>query len=242
MIVNRMFLFDIDGTITDSRQKIDPKFKDFFSDFCMNNKVCFVTGSNKPKTVEQIGEDTYNLALYSFNCAGNELWQKDKLILRHTWEPPAELYSYLEKIIEDSAYKHKTGNHIELRNGMVNLSIPGRNCTLEQRHDYIQWDKQTRDRETILNRLNAVFPNMFDVYIGGETGLDIFPIGFGKTQAYYYLKELYPDHSFYYFGDQIIPGHNDYDIAMKCDHNYKVKSWMEIEEILAYFINAGICE
>ena len=48
------FIFDVDGTLTPSRGKIDNDFKKFFVEFCMNNNVYLVTGSDKPKTVEQI--------------------------------------------------------------------------------------------------------------------------------------------------------------------------------------------
>lgn len=239
--MSKIFLFDIDGTITPSRQKINENFKLFFEDFCKRNMVCFVTGSDKPKTIEQIGGDTFNLALYSFNCAGNELWKKDKLIQRNLWDVPAELLYELETIIHNSPFVHKTGNHIEKRVGMVNVSIPGRKCTIEQRREYVIWDKETNDRETILNKLNVKFPGMFDIYIGGETGIDIFPVGKGKIQALEYLDVIYPEYKFYYFGDQIKPGYNDYDIAMKCDHNYKVKTWLDTYEILNYFEQCGVC-
>lgn len=239
--MSKIFLFDIDGTLTPSRQKINENFKTFFDDFCKRNLVCFVTGSDKPKTIEQIGHDTFNLALYSFNCAGNELWEKDKLIQRNLWDVPAELLYALETIVHNSPFVHKTGNHIEKRVGMVNVSIPGRNCTIEQRREYVRWDKETNNRETILNKLNARFPGMFDIYIAGETGIDIFPVGKGKIQALGYLDVIYPEHKFYYFGDQIKPCYNDYDIAMKCDHSYKVKTWLDTYEILSYFEQCGVC-
>ena len=56
------FVFDVDGTLTPSRGEIDPEFKQFFDKFCIKNNVYFVTGSDKAKTVEQLGEDTYALA------------------------------------------------------------------------------------------------------------------------------------------------------------------------------------
>lgn len=240
--MKRLFLFDVDGTLTPSRQNIDPSFKEFFSEFCVSNPVCFVTGSDKAKTIEQIGENLFNKALFSFNCAGNEIWEREKLIYKRSWEPPNSLISTLKDILEKSQYPYKTGNHIELRNGMVNFSIPGRNCSLEQRKHYVKWDRETNDRERILSKLNAYFVNEYDIYIGGETGLDIFPVGFGKSQVVKYIRDMESNYVLYYFGDQIIPNHNDYDIAMKCDHNYKVKSWTDTKEILDYFIEAGICE
>lgn len=240
--MKKIFLFDIDGTITPSRQKIDETFKLFFADFCVRNTVCFVTGSDKPKSIEQISTDIFDLALYSFNCAGNELWQKNNLLQKNVWKPPTDLLYALSDAVSSSQFKHKTGNHIEKRNGMVNVSVPGRNCNLEQRLEYVKWDKEKKERENILNKLNVMFPGLFDMYIGGETGLDIFPAGKGKIQAAEFLDKIYPDHVFYYFGDQIKQGYNDYDIAMACDHNYKVKNWQETQEILKYFECYGICE
>ena len=58
----KKFIFDVDGTLTPSRGKIDEKFSQFFFDFCTLNHVYLVTGSDKPKTVEQIGNVIYGMA------------------------------------------------------------------------------------------------------------------------------------------------------------------------------------
>ena len=57
-----MFLFDVDGTLTPSRKKIDKEFSKFFSNFCKNNDVYLVTGSDRAKPVYQLGESLYNKA------------------------------------------------------------------------------------------------------------------------------------------------------------------------------------
>ena len=51
------FLFDVDGTLTPARSKIDKKFKKFFANWTTfqkeeGNEVFLVTGSEKEKTVE----------------------------------------------------------------------------------------------------------------------------------------------------------------------------------------------
>ena len=74
------FIFDVDGTLTPSRGLIDSEFKQFFNEFCRDNPVYLVTGSDKSKTVEQIGEDTYNLCHSVYNCSGNDVWQSNKHI------------------------------------------------------------------------------------------------------------------------------------------------------------------
>ena len=63
------FIFDVDGTITPSRGQIDSNFAIFFTTFCVENDVYLVTGSDKEKTIEQIGEEIYSLANRVYNCS-----------------------------------------------------------------------------------------------------------------------------------------------------------------------------
>ena len=58
--MKQYFIFDVDGTLTLSRKHIDHKFYTFFLDFCRNNLVYLVTGSDKPKTMEQLTPEIYN--------------------------------------------------------------------------------------------------------------------------------------------------------------------------------------
>ena len=47
------FIFDVDGTLTPSRGKIDLEFKTFFDTFCKLNDVYLVTGSDRDKTINK---------------------------------------------------------------------------------------------------------------------------------------------------------------------------------------------
>ena len=47
----KRFIFDVDGTLTPSRQPMDPQFKEWFLSFMEREKVWLVTGSDYPKTV-----------------------------------------------------------------------------------------------------------------------------------------------------------------------------------------------
>ena len=235
------FLFDIDGTLTDSRQKIDSEFETYMIDFCVSNKVAFVTGSDKNKTIEQIGQRLFSSADYSFNCAGNEVWKNGNLIHKSEWEPSEELLLYLQHFISTSKFHTHTGKHIEVRNGMVNFSIIGRNCTADQRKEYVQWDKSTSERERLQTKISAHFDDL-DVFIGGETGLDIYPKGKNKEQVIDFLKAHEPGEKYYYFGDQIFKNGNDYNIAMRCDNRYQVRGWKDTYEILKFLQEARMCE
>jgi len=232
--VNRKFVFDVDGTLTPSRQKIDPKFADFFLDFCNGNKVYLITGSDRKKTEEQLNASILRSAQMVFNCAGNEVWRGNEVVHRNFWTPPSALIDELNRILKSSKFPYRTGNHVEFRTGMVNFSIIGRNCDLTERQEYVLWDRETRERESIAAKIKFSFPDI-DLHIGGETGIDIFEKGHGKSQCVPFIKTTNEDF-LYYFGDQIFPGGNDYDAAILCNVHRNVTSWKGTYENLGFLM------
>lgn len=228
----RKFIFDVDGTLTPSRQKMDKDFSDFFESFCKDYPVYLVTGSDKPKTIEQIGEKIFNLAHMSFNCAGNEVWVGNELIHKNDWSPSEDLVSFLEDLLSKSEFGHKAGHHIEFRNGMINFSIVGRKCTYDQRQLYKLWDEEYSERKKLADTLRSRFDNI-DVNIGGETGLDIFRKGGGKSQSISKIRTD-SDDILHYFGDQIFPGGNDFDAAVLCENYIQVHDWADTYDTLIH--------
>ena len=137
-----IYIFDIDGTLTPSRNPIDKQFKQQFLNFCKHNKVWLVTGSDKDKSVEQLGEDAWLAADRVYQCCGNQLWIGGKMIEQNEWSGEEYLDTLLNMMLDKSEYPHRFGNHIEKRIGLVNFSVVGRNCTQEQRNEYFQWDNE----------------------------------------------------------------------------------------------------
>ena len=89
------FIFDVDGTLTPSRQEIDSDFAVYFSNFCVINDVYLVTGSDKEKTVEQVGEEIYSLAKRVYNCSGSDVWEGEKNVYTSNWQLPHEAEKWL---------------------------------------------------------------------------------------------------------------------------------------------------
>lgn len=225
------FIFDVDGTLTPSRGKIDPEFKSWFLDFCIHNDVYLVTGSDNPKTVEQLGENLCRWPIFIYNCSGNDVWAKNELIRSRNWTAPEELESLMTGWLHASKFPLRTGNHIERRNGSINFSIVGRNATLGERMLYIKWDIDNKERESIAHDINMKFDNI-TATIGGETGIDIHPTGWDKSQI---LSDFnLSEDKIFFFGDKTMPGGNDYPLAKKLKNVYQVKSWRETWETLSY--------
>tara|TARA_R100000951_G_scaffold24316_1_gene20524 strand:- start:6769 stop:7512 length:744 start_codon:yes stop_codon:yes gene_type:complete len=231
------YIFDVDGTLTPSRSAIDKKFAQWLSDFCDNNDCYFVTGSDKPKTIEQIGETIYNKAKYVFQCAGNEMWRGDVLLSSGVLELSADLKQHLANILEQSSFKHKTGrNHIEQRSGLVNFSILGRPAGSMTRDLYKKHDKFTNERYIICQELGFDYDS-YQFSVAGDTGIDITTKGMDKSQI---LKHFSDTDILYFFGDKTGSGGNDHEIALavhdRLGYNrvFSIEGWRHTWNILKH--------
>jgi len=228
--MSKNYIFDVDGTLTPSRGKIDAEFKKQFLEFARTHNVSLVTGSDRPKTLEQLGDEVYNSCDRVYNCSGNDVYARDKQLSRNAWSLPAEAGFFLTNELDNSGWKTQTGLHIEDRPGMVNFSVVGRYANKQQRSDYYEYDKQVMERSAIAERFNTRFPEL-SAKVGGETGIDIFQKGRDKSQI---LKDFDID-SIKFYGDRVDPAGNDYPLAVKLkqEHVFAVTSWKDTQRLLA---------
>jgi len=227
------FIFDVDGTLTPSRGVIDEAFGKWFIDFMKYNDVYFVTGSDSEKTIEQLGEEIFEKAKYSFNCSGNAVYEKGQIIHKSDWACPDDIWLYLEDELYKSHYPNKYGKNFEPRIGMLNFSVVGRQAVGEQRKKYYEWDQINNERERIASYINNHWPEV-TASVGGETGIDIFPKGKDKAQILEWFSEKDP---LIFFGDRIDPSGNDWSVANAIVDNqrgiyYNVSDWTETWNIL----------
>ncbi len=227
------FIFDVDGTLTPSRGKIDDDFKKFFVEFCKNNNVYLVTGSDKPKTVEQIGDELYSMAKRVYNCSGSEVWVGDRQIKTNDWKIPYHVRTWLKDKLEESNFPLRTGLHIEERVGMINFSVVGRNATVGERKLYVAYDKEHNERNIIADLFNKEFTELV-ARPGGETGIDISPIGKDKSQI---INDFDINDTLHFFGDRMDPQGNDYPLKKVIIDNdlgfaIQVNGWKNTWEML----------
>lgn len=193
--------------------------------FANTRKIWLVTGSDRQKTLEQVGEELYNACKRVYQCNGNDLWIGNDNPFTSAWHLPDDAVDWLKTELENSRFAYKTGNHFDARPGLCNFSIVGRNATWLQREVYIEWDKTTDERKVIANIFNQKFPELV-AQVAGETGLDIAPVGADKRQLAFDLEE-----PAMFFGDTIYEGGNDYPLAQLIEHR-KVSNWKQTKEYL----------
>ena len=228
----KKFIFDVDGTITPSRKLIDPEFEQYFIEFASTNQVFLVTGSDRKKTLEQIGQRLYNAVQRVYQCSGNDVWEKEQNIRTTDIYVPCEMYAKFTDLLAKSSFPIRTKNHIDTRPGLVNFSIIGRNCTSEQRAEYVQYDSIFEERSYIAEALRNDFPE-YDVQIAGETGIDITIKGKNKSQV---IHDFDVSDELFFFGDRMDPNGNDYPLAevirKKNGKTFHVTDWRDTWNLL----------
>jgi len=213
-----VYLFDVDGTLTEPLSEVDDEFADVFLSWIRDSKkiVYLVTGSDIVKTKKQIFSSFIDQCTGLFTCSGNVFYSKGKLVYENELELPPNFIEDLELYLEQgTAWRQKTGNHIEIRQGMVNFSTLGRNASMDLRKAYAQWDKEQREREDIVDYIKGLYPE-FEVAIGGAVSVDIYPAGKNKAQVVDKVEEIHGEGiPMIFVGDRNIPGGNDWPLAQK---------------------------
>jgi phosphomannomutase len=221
-----LLLFDMDGTLTPSRNKITASIKEQLHYFKSFNfiKLGVVSGSDLIKIKEQLGEDV--LEVFDYVCTENGLVTYTLGELTHTNSMVEflgenvyqKIVNGFLKILSTIELNLKRGNFLELRTGMLNVCPIGRSCSQKERDDFEQFDKTHKIRETIVNQMNQYLTSIdlediLQMSIGGQISIDVFPKGWNKTYCLQHFTTS-TELKVHFFGDRIFPGGNDYEIGI----------------------------
>lgn len=210
--MNKIYLFDVDGTLTPPRQKMASNFASFFDAFTLHHDVFLISGSNYAKLEEQVPENILEQCLGVYGCSGAEYYEKGVLQYTREHQFPNELMYLCQHFVRSSVFTMKTGNHIEMRPGMLNVSSVGRNADDNQRKAYHAWDVCTDERLEFVKQINESGLD-YEASAGGEISVDIVPRGWNKSVVKEQILKKFPHASLIFFGDRIVKNGNDLPLA-----------------------------
>jgi phosphomannomutase len=209
-------LYDMDETVTKPRKAIQQDMVDLLTDLKKKVYVGLVGGSDLTKITEQIGKD--NLHIFDFIFAENGLYaMKDGAVLEkmsiRDYMGEERLKTFINfclKYLSEIDIPIKRGTFIEYRNGMLNISPIGRNCSQEERDEFEKYDKIHGIRAKFVKVLEEKFADYkLKFSVGGQISFDAFPQGWDKSYCLKFLTEFQDIH---FFGDKTFEGGNDYEI------------------------------
>ncbi|GAV85572.1 PMM domain-containing protein [Cephalotus follicularis] len=209
-------LFDVDGTLSAPRKVATPQMLEFIGELRKVVTVGVVGGSDLSKISEQLGKTVINDYDYVFSENGLVAHKYGKLIGTQSVKSflgegnLKELINYILHYIADLDIPIKRGTFIEFRNGMLNVSPIGRNCSQEERDEFEKYDKVQNVRPKMISVLREKFAHLNLTFsIGGQISFDVFPQGWDKTYCLRFLEDF---HEIHFFGDKTYKGGNDHEI------------------------------
>ena len=210
-------LFDVDGTLTKPRNKVTEDMLSFLENLHNKVDVGIVGGSDLHKIQEQLGDVlTYPYIDYVFSENGLVAYKGNELINKTSFchylgdDKLERFINFTLKYIANLKIPVKRGTFIELRQGMMNVSPIGRNCSQEERDAFEQYDNVYHVRKTMIETLEKEFPDFGLKYsVGGQISFDVLGTTFDKTYCLQFLKDY---DKVYFFGDKTDKGGNDYEI------------------------------
>lgn len=231
-----IYVFDMDGTLTPARQPMQKDFSFRFLPWLKTNLAYIAAGSNYEKLTEQLPPDIVSSFSGIFSSMGNVYHQKGQEVYKNEIKLDKEMLKSLERFRKSTTYDGKLySNYMELRPGMLNFSILGRNCPFSEREKYHNWDNIHHEREKIAKYMNDNFKD-YDFSLGGKISIDIVPRGFGKEQIAHVIRKNHPNDKIIFIGDRVVEGGNDYTLAqaLRAMENTEVIAVENPEDVLKY--------
>ncbi|CAL8082985.1 unnamed protein product [Calicophoron daubneyi] len=210
-------LFDLDGTLTKSRNPITPEMSDFLSRLQSHVPLAVVSGSDYEKVAWQLGGTKMvqkldfvfsenGLVVHRF---GKETGCTD--IVAHLGEDLIQDFiNYALECMSHIRLPRKRGTFVEFRKGLINICPVGRSCSQQEREEFAKYDEMHNIRQKLVDQLRTRFASTeLQFAIGGQISFDVFPKGWDKR---YCLRFLTGYKTIHFFGDKTEEGGNDYEI------------------------------
>jgi phosphomannomutase len=176
-----------------------------------------VGGSDLVKIEEQLGEDAASTYDYLFSENGLMAFKKGALLkatsfVDHLGEDKLQkLLNFILIYIANLDIPIKRGTFVEFRNGMLNVSPIGRNCSQSERDEFEKFDLAAGIRAKFVKVLQTQFEEYDLTYsVGGQISFDVFPKGWDKTYCLQFVTNDFDD--IHFFGDKTYAGGNDHEI------------------------------
>jgi len=217
--LKKLIVFDLDGTMAESKSSLDDEMPALLRDLLSIIKVAVIFGGNWPQfemqLVSNLPRDTNleNLSLlptcgtkfYKYGSAWEELYSEN-----FTDEENAKIIGSLHEAIGSLGFNAEMvrGEVIEDRGSQITFSALGQDAPLEKKK---KWDPDFSKRKQIKALLDKSVPE-FSVRLGGTTSVDVTKQGVDKAYGIRKLRDVLgvAISEMIFIGAALFPGGNDY--------------------------------
>ena len=243
--MKKLIVFDLDGTIAESKSSLDDEMSALLRDLLSIIKVAVISGGNWPQFEKQLVSNLphdaklKNLSLlptcgtkfYKYNSTWEKLYSED-----FTDEEKEKIISSLQKAIGLSDFKAERvwGELIEDRGSQITFSAIGQQAPLEEKK---KWDPDFAKRKQMKAFLDKSIPE-FSVRLGGTTSVDVTKQGIDKAYGIRKLRDILGVAivEMIFIGDALFPGGNDYPAKEAGVASVQVKGPQETKRVIETII------
>ncbi|MBX4200267.1 HAD-IIB family hydrolase [Candidatus Parcubacteria bacterium] len=219
-IKKRLIIFDLDGTLAQSKSSIDSEMQCLIEELLKTRKVLVISGGKwrqfKVQLLDKLNLSPEQLVnLFIATGGGSSMYRFEEGEVREMYSNVFD-HEEREKVLEafkyamDAAYEkpEKTyGDIIEDRGSQITFSGLGQEAPLEEKN---KWDPDRKKRQAIVYKLMEKIPD-FEIHMGGATSIDITQKGKDKAFGIRNASDRLgiPLENILYVGDALYPGGND---------------------------------
>jgi len=214
-----LVVFDLDGTLAESKAAIDAEMATLLNALLGVVKVAIISGGDLPQFEKQILAQlppdsklddlsllpTCGTRFFQYKDGWHRLYAEDL-----TDAQKQKIIAALNNAVASSGFQaEKTwGQAIEDRESQITYSALGQQAPLEEKKN---WDPDFAKRKKIKAVLDASLPE-FSVRLGGSTSIDVTLPGIDKGYGIRKLRDILgiATQEMIYVGDALFPGGNDY--------------------------------
>lgn len=243
--MKRLIVFDLDGTLAESKSPLDPEMSKLLHNLLGIVKVAVISGGNWPQFEKQLLSNLphdaclENLSLlptcgtkfYQYNKDWKKLYSED-----FTAKQKEKIIGSLKKAIDKTGFKVEKvwGETIEDRGSQITYSALGQEAPIEEKK---KWDPDFAKRKKIKAILDKSIPE-FSVRLGGTTSVDVTKPGIDKAYGIEKLRDTLgiSIKEMIFIGDALFPGGNDYPAKEAGVVSIRVKNPTESKRVIETII------
>jgi len=217
--MKKLIVFDLDGTLAESKSSLDAEMAMLLGALLGIVKVAVISGGNWPQFEKQVlsnlphDERLKNLSLlptcgtkfYRYDAVWKILYSEDFTDLEK-----GKIIRSLKQVMAASGFAvHQNwGEVIEDRGSQITFSAMGQQAPIEEKK---KWDTDFAKRQQMKAQLDNLIPE-FSVRLGGTTSVDVTKPGIDKAYGIIKLRDTLgiAIQEMIFIGDALFPGGNDY--------------------------------
>jgi len=239
--MKQLVVFDLDGTLAESKSDVDPEMVLLLDALLSVVKVAIISGGDWPQFEKQILSHTFapeglsNLSLlptcgtkyFTYTTMWQAIYSEDLTV-----SEKKEITSSLRIASELLGFvPHKVwGEVIEDRGSQITFSALGQKAPLDEKK---AWDPDFSKRKQMQNMLSKSIPE-FSVRLGGTTSIDVTRAGIDKAYGIQKLIEVLGirKSEMIFVGDALFPGGNDFPVKEAGVESIEVRDSTETKRVI----------